>query len=210
MMHPAFIILLIIILVILFLIVCLAFVPVDFSFILEKSEKHTRRVISVVWGVIGTNFIEIDGVGKTEFLLLGHPILTRARRDKEKKKPRPKMEASKIMIFVKSLPELRPYFTRLIRTFIKAIVLESIECDVKLGFSDPASTGLVYGFFKAFQSILDPIRKFRITLDPVFDREIMEGQLNARLRLNYPIRVIIPAIKLFIKKPIRQSMRGMR
>ncbi|WP_425806803.1 DUF2953 domain-containing protein [Desulfitobacterium sp. Sab5] len=70
---------------------------------------------------------------------------------------------------------------------------------VKVGFSDPMYTGLLYALKSQFYMFLD---KYDIDIQPVFDEEIMEGRflIGGRIWIPYLILVIIGFL---ISEPIR-------
>ena len=54
------------------------------------------------------------------------------------------------------------------------------------------------------------MERLRMRFTPVFDKEVFEGKLNILIRIKYPIRIIAAGIGLFLKKPVRRSMKAMR
>ena len=189
-------------------ILCLTFIPVNINFRLEKGESLTRRVTSIVWGAVGIAYTDWDKASETRYLLFGQTII---RRRKEKKpKERPKIEKGQIVKFMRLLCEAMPHFINFIKTLVKRTSIRKVQCDAQLGLSDPANTGILFGYFTALKSVLRPIERLRIRLTPVFDKQTLEGGFNIILRINYPIRIIAAAIGLFFKKPVREFMKSMR
>lgn len=193
-------------LIILLFVGCISFLPVNVYFILHTNGVSSKQVISVVWGFIGINVTNDGRMGEIKFLLFSRTLIRR----KSRRKPRPGLERAKTIEMVKIFAESLPYFPSLVKAFIKTISISELDCNIKIGFSNPVDTGFLYGYFKAFQSMLSPIEKFRLSLNPVFNKETMEGQFNASFRIKYPIKLLVLLIRLFTKKPVRQLMRIIR
>jgi len=197
----------ILLLLVVVFILCLTFIPVNINFRLEKGESLTRRVTSIVWGAVGIAYTDRDKASETRYLLFGQTII---RRRKEKKpKERPKIEKGQIAKFMRLLYEVMPHFINFIKTLVKHTSIRDVQCDARFGLSDPANTGILFGYFTALKSVLQPIERLRISLTPVFDKQTLEGRFSIILRIKYPIRIIAAAIGLFFKKPV-QFMKSMR
>lgn len=63
------------------------------------------------------------------------------------------------------------------------------------GFDDPASTGKVLGIL----SVLYPVCKDRMVLQPEFDREVMEGEvdIHGKIRL---LPIVVFAVRSFLNR----------
>ena len=218
------IIILLLLVVVFFL--CITFIPVDINFRLEKGESLTRISISIVWGVIGIAFVNWGKASETRFLLFGQTII-RSREEKgpeeiqEKEEPeesrkekepeeKPRIEGGQIVKFIRHLREPMPYFINFFKTIFKSFSIRKIQCDAKLGLFDSAYTGILFGYLVALKSVLQPLKRIRIRLTPVFNGLTLEGDFNIILRISYPIRIIAAAIGLFFKKPVREFIRYMR
>ncbi len=202
----ALVIILLLLLVIFFL--CLTFIPININFRLEKDKSLTRLVISIVWGAVEIAYTDWNKASETRYLLFGQTII---RRQKEKKpKERPKNEKGQIVKFMRFPYKAIPHFINFIKTLFKRISIRMVQCDVQLGLSDPANTGILFGYLTALKSMLRPIERLRIHLTPVFNKQTLEGGFNIILRINYPIRIIAAAIGLFFKKSVREFMKSMR
>jgi len=72
----------------------------------------------------------------------------------------------------------------------------------KVGFEDPANTGMLYGVIGMAYNLFD---RFNIRIQPVFDEEVIEGRFLIRGRLWLPY-IILVAIGLLITKPFRNIL----
>ncbi len=78
---------------------------------------------------------------------------------------------------------------------------------LRFGLGDPAQTGIVYGLFQSLiASITSAADTGEVEVEPVFDEETLEGSVELDLRVRL-FKIVIPSLKLFLSKPIRQ-MRG--
>ena len=199
---------LILLLVVLAFILCLTFIPVNINFGLEKHKSLSKRDVSIVWGAVGTTYTDWDKISETQYLLFNQTIV---RRRKEKKpKEGPRIETGDILKLIRLPSKALPHFTRFAKTIIKLIVIGRIQCDARIGLSNPAYTGFFFGYFTALTSLLQPTERFIVHLTPVFDKQILEGRLNITIKIKYPIRIIAAGIGLLLRKPVRESLKVMR
>jgi len=197
----------ILLIILLAIILCGLLVPVDITVCLEKTEGLTRRVFSAVWGILGIESVEAEE-SETKFQLLGHTVIRKKRERKQREKP--KAEGKKVTELMRLLPQSAPHLMKLIRVLMKSTSIGSVSCDATIGLSDPSDTGMLFGYFMAFRPVLRRIDRLKISLNPVFDRQILEGWLRASVRIRYPIRIIAAAIGMFTKKPVRHLVKTMR
>ena len=112
----------------------------------------------------------------------------------------------------KKLYELaKPCFNDL-KTFLKdalnAININRLENHLVIGFSNFAKTGEYIGYVWAISSILTGILpNSRLSAEPSFNGEVLnfKGQMNIDI---YLLKLIIPTIKLILKKEIRELIKG--
>ena len=217
------IIILLLLIVVFFL--CITFIPIDINFRFEKGESLTRIGMSIVWGLVGIAFADWSKASETRFLLFGQTII-RSREEmrleeiheeeepeesrKEEPKEKPRIEIGQTVKFIRHLREPMPYFINFFKTIFKSFSIRKIQCDVQLGLFNSAYTGILFGYLVALKSMLQPIERIRIRLTPVFNGLTFEGDFNIILRISYPIRIIVAAIGLFFKKPVREFIRYMR
>ena len=218
------IIILLLLIVVFFL--CITFIPIDINFRFEKGESLTRIGMSIVWGLVGIAFADWSKASETRFLLFGQTII-RSREEKrleeiheeeepkesrKEKEPEEKSrsERGQIVKFIRHLREPMPYFINFFKTIFKSFSIRKIQCDVQLGLFNSAYTGILFGYLVALKSMLQPIERIRIRLTPVFNGLTLEGNFDIILRISYPIRIIVAAIGLFFKKPVREFIRYIR
>ncbi|WP_160317184.1 DUF2953 domain-containing protein [Oxobacter pfennigii] len=76
------------------------------------------------------------------------------------------------------------------------------QAEGKIGFDDPYHTGILSAFVCSL-----PLRHegFNVNIEPVFDREVMEGKLVIQGRI-IPAVLIWIALKLLISRPVRNIL----
>lgn len=79
------------------------------------------------------------------------------------------------------------------------------EGAVYLGLEDPAATGQILAVLGAVY----PIYGGRLTVDPVWDRKILEGKVSVKGRV-YGIAVLCIAVKIYFDKNIRYVIKWFR
>ncbi len=139
---------------------------------------------------------------KQEFRLrvLGVTILRKdlkktdsAKKKKKKKKP---TDWKKL---VWNANELYDAGKDLLGALTKNTSVKRLRGKVKVGLSDPAHTGMLVGFLYAGSGIAKavlPESELEIEIEPSFDKERMDADIETELRLP-PFKVVIPLIRFF-------------
>ncbi len=139
---------------------------------------------------------------KREFRLrvLGVTILRKdlkktdsAKKEKKKKKP---TDWKKLVWHAN---ELYDAGKELVAALTKNTSVKRLRGKVKLGLSDPAHTGMLVGFLYAGSGIAKavlPESELEIEIEPSFDKERMDADIETELRLPL-FKVVIPLIRFF-------------
>lgn len=196
-------------------------VPVRSSIRLLVNEGDVRETLTVAWGFAGVR-IRHDSQGTSADVMGGRYVLHTQVFEKEEV-PSP----SPIKPEKEELPEAReeegrggpsfPGFSRTIRlarslihpalSLVSVIWRESrfdsMQAKVTLGTGNPALTGELYGYYWAARFILESWR-IRIDLEPVFDREVFNCDLEMKVRLHHPLLVIISGARFALHPAARE------
>jgi len=204
-------VLIILLVLILLVVLYISCVPID---ILVHSEKCGAAVFvsgAVQWGLFGIQHMRGDrGQERTELLLMGRPVMRiRPKVKKPAKKPAPAVPPPP----AKKAPELpleiildrnvRDRIFAVLGAMIRAFSVRSVNARVRLGTTDPAATGIIYGYFMALRGMLWPVERLCIAMDPVYDAGVLDWQVRAGFRISCLIRVIVPALRLLWQRPVR-------
>jgi len=196
-------------------------VPVRSSIRLLVNEGDIRETLTVAWGLFGVR-IRHDSQRTGADMMVGRYVLyTQAFVTEEVALPSPEKPETE------ELPEARekegrgrpsfPVISRTIRlarglihpaiSLVSVIWRESrfdsMQAKITLGTGNPAQTGEIYGYYWAARFILEAWR-IRIDLEPVFDREVFNCDLEMKISLHRPILVIISAARLALHPAARE------
>jgi len=142
---------------------------------------------------------------KREFRLrvLGVTIMTKylkktdsAKKEKKKKKKKKPTDWNKL---VWNANELYDAGMELVGVLTKNTSVKRLRGKVKVGLSDPAQTGMLIGFLYAGSGIAKavlPESELEIEIEPSFDKERMDADIETELRLPL-FKVVIPLIRFF-------------
>jgi hypothetical protein len=200
------------ILLILILILSLFFIPVIARVALGKTPQSGYFLMQASWGWIGARTRTEGGESRQELLLGDHPLFTRAEKAEEGRAPgvgeEPRRNAPPASRALHLLRLIRP-LSRLGGKILHSMTLEEIRGRMKVGFQDPAQTGILFGWYCA---ILPALAGSRVSLEvtPVFDREVLEGEIMARVRIDRPLLLILATARLFLDRDVRVALSGLR
>jgi hypothetical protein len=197
----------------LLILLSLFFIPVIARVALEKTPGSGYFLMQASWGWIGARTRVEGGESRQELLLGDHPLYTRTVKDEEEARaPGVEEEPRKIPSFIHRVLHLlqliRP-LSRLGGKILHSMTLEEIRGCMKVGLEDPAQTGILFGWYCA---ILPALAGSRVSLDvtPVFDREVLEGEIMARVRIDRPLLLILATARLFLDRDVRVALSGLR
>jgi hypothetical protein len=77
------------------------------------------------------------------------------------------------------------------------------------GFDDPALTGMVYGTVAALRPVLKTCR-FDLSMVPVFNGPGIDIGASARIRIRYPVIVLLSLPSLVTDRAVLNGIRALR
>ena len=112
----------------------------------------------------------------------------------------------------KKLMELaKPCFKDLLdyaKKIIKTLKIAKIENHLIFGMDDFADTGKYIGVIWGICAALNPLHKsLKLSAEPRFTDSVMDGYGVNELEI-YPLKIIIPTIRLILKKEVRLLIKG--
>jgi hypothetical protein len=193
-------------------ILSLYFIPVRTLVAAGWGRGKEYALFQASWAGIGARVWKEGQEVRVEYLFLGITVLTRATGDRETEPPFPPGKGR----------ERPPAFT-LLRTFlrvarplmgfaarvIRATTFQELRANLLVGLHDPASTGLLYGCFCALSPLLAGDR-LSVQVDPVFDRQVFEGEIRARLRTDRPLLLAVAMAGLLLDPDVRRGISLLR
>lgn len=113
---------------------------------------------------------------------------------------------------IKELYQLaKPCFRDLInylKTILKSIKITKIKNHLIFGMTSYADTGKYIGIIWAVIAVLNPIdKKIQLSAEPSFNGSVIDGYGSNEVEI-YPLKILVPTIKLISKKEVRKLIRG--
>jgi hypothetical protein len=192
-------------------------VPVRASVRLVTGENHTEETIVISWSGAGIRTSHRDTGIVIELLLadravFAHTVTTTAGKEEEKAMPdqpvadRPVVSADtfdpgEIVHRVQALMEPAGTFGS---AFWRECRFEEARGRVTLGLGDPVLTGECCGLYWASRFVLEASRIY-LELEPVFDRQILELDITAKMKVRHPLLVLIALCRLAIHPALRDA-----
>lgn len=113
---------------------------------------------------------------------------------------------------IKKLFELaRPCFGDF-KTYLKSVLntikIKELQNHLIFGMASYADTGKYIGIIWAILAVINPMHeKLKLSAEPSFDGSVLDGYGTNEVEI-YPLRLIVPTIRLISKKDVRIFIRG--
>jgi len=134
--------------------------------------------------------------------ILGLKIPIERERAQKKKKEKVKKEKKYDFRVLLNKPFLTKVF-QFIKKVLKHIVPQEFRARLSYGFDNPANTGILSGFIALFSAYYSG---YDICLDPIFDQEILEGELSLKGRL-FCFVITYYVLQLVLSKTFRKTIK---
>jgi hypothetical protein len=198
--------------ILIFITLTLYFIPVITQIALGKTPESRYILLQASWGVIGARTRMEGGESRQEFLIRERPFYSRTVKDKKPRAPEEEVELRKIPSLVRRAPPLlqliRP-LSHLGRKMLCSMTLQEIRGNLTIGFRNPADTGIFYGWYCAiFPTLM--ISRMSLDITPVFDRQVLEGEVMAKVRIDRPLLLIVAMTRLILDRDVRNALSGLR
>ncbi len=119
--------------------------------------------------------------------------------EKKEKKEREGPGSSRIALEVLRTEGFLGNLAHLLRDLFRAVRVQSLWIDIRLGLSDPADTAEAVGLLMAILIPLEALTPLRARIAPTFSEEMLEGSAEGMLRI-WPIKTV-PPLALFLLSP---------
>jgi hypothetical protein len=183
--------------------------PLDLQIVMERTSTSTALMLSASWSALTVKSTYTRGKGSLSLFFLGKRLIRREISQKpENRKRQERVPGSSIGL--EPVLQILPLGSDMIR-FVKAILrhvsIRKVEGAFTVGLQNPADTGVAFGFFSAIRPLLFPCDRISLSMNPVFDREILEGHVMADLRISEPLFIPVLMLRLAMKPPARRLIR---
>ena len=200
----ALIILEYILLICLSVIILILFVPIFFH--LQVSKYNDLILWAKVNWLFNAFYCHIKKEGDQNLVIIlkifGLQIHLKEGRTKKKKKEKIKKEKKFDFKALLNKPFLTKAF-QFIKKVLKYIVPQEFRVRLSYGFDNPANTGILCGFIALFSTYYS---RYDIYLDPIFDQEILEGELFLKSRL-FCFVITYYILQLVLSKTFRKTIK---
>lgn len=186
--------------------------PLRFLVSFARGEQREETSMTVFWSILSFCMTTAHGRQEYGILLLGHmvfrhcsPAAAPARAGScnlDEKTVAPEDLVSLVQSLIEPV-------TRVISLVFRQSSFEEVRGKVRIGLGDPVATGMLYGGFCATRYILDALRIF-IDLQPVFDRNVIEVDLDMRFRVRHPLRIMTAVMCVARAPGLRDYLTGSR
>ena len=143
------------------------------------------------------------------FGLVGKSLLPRKKPEKPRKAEKPrKRKRRDFKSFLSYIALVRtrgmvPAFVRLVRRMAGSLHVRQLDADLRLGFDDPADTGMVYGVLWPALVLPAMFSPATLRLEPVFTGPAFEAALQGKVRV-FPAEMVANALRFIF------SLAGLR
>jgi hypothetical protein len=183
--------------------------PLDLQMVMERTSTSTALMLSASWSALTVKSTYTGGKGSLSLFFLGKMVIRREISQKpEIRKRQERVSGSSIGLepVLQILP-LGSDMIRFMRAMLRHLSIRKIEGAFTVGLQNPADTGVVFGFFSAVRPLLFPCNRISLSMTPVFDREILEGQIMADFRISQPLFIPVLMLRLAMKPGTRRLIR---
>ena len=188
----------------LILIMLVFFVPIFFNIQVSKYNGFVLW-LKVNW-LFNAFYCHIEKKGSQKLVaivrILGLKIPIERERAKKKKKEKIKKEKKFDFRALLNQPFLTKAF-HFIRKVLKHIVPQEFRVRLSYGFDNPANTGILCGFIALFSAYFSG---YDIYLNPIFDQEILEGELFLKGRV-FGFVITYYILQLVLSKTFRKTIK---
>ncbi|MEN6341703.1 MAG: DUF2953 domain-containing protein [Methanospirillum sp.] len=212
----AIIVVVLVVLVLLYL----TFVPIVALF----RATACLTVAELAWGIIGLRFRLEPGIDqRLDLLLLGRPVRRLPLPKREAQAPEVPGEAPPAEAPARSVNETIGHFLELVGFVLRirpdvqrlliAVVHETrlrLRLGLVFGTGDAPTTGETFGALMAVRGILSAQPWLSLNATPVFDGPVFDWDANGEASVRSPIRVMVPALRLFLRPEVRALVRRAR
>jgi len=188
--------------------------PLRFLVSFAREEHREETTMAVYWTILSFQVTTSGSRQEYSILLFDHPVFrhrlissapARTGTDPCNHDEKP-VTLPDLVSLIQSLIEPA---TRIVSVLYRQSSFDEVRGRVRIGLGDPVATGMLYGGFCATRYILDSSKIF-IDLQPVFDRTVLDVDLDLWFRIRHPLRIITAVIRVARAPGLRDCLAGPR
>jgi hypothetical protein len=188
-------------------------VPIDLSVTVKRSGGISDLILISGWSIWGLKLSYSDGRGAIDLLISGKTVYRKAIVPASPNIPEileGTVNKRALISMIQGISDLWPGIVGMLKALIRHTRVRLLACDLVLGTGNPADTGLIFGIFSAVRPILMISDRVSLSLQPVFDRKVLEGTCRLDLRLEYPLIMFALALRLVLSSGALEKMKRIR
>jgi hypothetical protein len=187
--------------------------PLDLCIFASRRNGPVFLALSAYWSIFGLGYSYTHRGGRVHLLMSGKSIycwnISQAPKSVLQIQ-RPRTGVRTLFSQICIIQALLPGILRIIRALKRHGRFRRLSCNLVVGTGSPAETGLIFGIFSAVRPILMISPRVSLSLEPVFDKETLEGDCRIDLRLNRPLVVISLILRLVLSPEILRGLKKCR
>jgi hypothetical protein len=194
------------------LILTLYFIPVIVQIAYERIPESKYLRIQASWGFFGARMRMEGDESRQEFLIGERPLYVRTVKGREIRVPEGDKELQKTSFSIRRvqcLLQLIQPISHLLGKILYSMSFQEIRGNLMVGFRNPAETGIFFGWYSALIPIL-MVSRVCLDITPVFDRQVLEGDIMAKVRIERPLLLILAMVRLYMDRDVRTALSGLR
>jgi hypothetical protein len=183
--------------------------PLDLQIVIERTGTSTILMLSASWSALTLKSTYTGGEGSLSLFFLGKKMVQRDLFQKSEVRKRPERVSGADIGLDLSLQTLPPGsdLIRFLRAISRHLTIRRIEGAFSIGLQNPADTGVLFGCFAAIRPLLIPSDSISLSMNPVFDREILEGHVMADIRISEPLFMPVLMLRMAMTPRARRLIR---
>jgi hypothetical protein len=174
-------------------------IPLDLQLSGSRKEGAASLHLYACWSIFGLGYEFRQQGGRINLLMSGQTVYSREIVPSPGRAGiplRPRADFRKLSSQICIIQVLLPGILRILGALKRYGRFRGLSCDLVIGTGRAADTGLVFGIFSAVRPLLMVSPKVSLSLRPVFDREVLEGDCRIDFRLERPLVIIALFLRL--------------
>jgi len=187
--------------------------PVHVSLSCVSTPQRKETAVSISWLIVCVRQVYAAGITRTDVVVARH-ILRSSQQEKDgdpvrAREPAPSREPDNLPQILLLMPLLAGPVVHFCCRLFRLVSVNSVRGTMRIGLADPVLTGMVYGWYCAVRPLLAYSRIF-LDITPVFDRNVLDMQLEMRWDLRHPLMLAISAWRLYRNRDVQEALSIMK
>jgi hypothetical protein len=195
------------------LIALLYLFPVHVSLSCVSAPQRKETAVSVSWLIVCVRRSYAAGKTRTDVVVARHILRSLQQENNDHqvraREPAPSHEPDNLPQILLLMPLLAGPVVHFCCRLFRLVRIDSVRGTMRIGLADPVLTGMVYGWYCAVRPLLAYSRIF-LDITPVFDRNVLEMDLEMRWDLRHPLMLAISAWRLYRNRDVQEALSVMK